>query len=64
IVDNCKKGLRYESYNAVPPPYTGNFMPLKPNLSYTSLDEFDVKPVVENKSTEEKTKAVRKNNDA
>nr|GEX55439.1 hypothetical protein [Tanacetum cinerariifolium] len=31
IVDNCKKGLGYESYNAVPPPYTGNFMPLKPN---------------------------------
>ncbi|GJV51321.1 ribonuclease H-like domain-containing protein, partial [Tanacetum coccineum] len=27
IVDNCKKGLGYENYNAVPPPYTGNFMP-------------------------------------
>nr|GEV27268.1 proline-rich receptor-like protein kinase PERK9 [Tanacetum cinerariifolium] len=26
IVDNCKKGLGYESYNAVPPPYTGNFI--------------------------------------
>ncbi|GJX47948.1 ribonuclease H-like domain-containing protein [Tanacetum coccineum] len=26
IVDNCKKGLGYENYNAVPPPYTGNFM--------------------------------------
>nr|GFA82952.1 hypothetical protein [Tanacetum cinerariifolium] len=45
------------------PPYTGNFMPPKPNLSFTGLDEFAVKPVVENKSSEEETKAVRKNND-
>nr|GEU34062.1 reverse transcriptase domain-containing protein [Tanacetum cinerariifolium] len=43
---------------------TGNFMPLKPDLSYTGLDEFDVKPVVENKSSDEETKAVRKNTDA
>nr|GEW70333.1 hypothetical protein [Tanacetum cinerariifolium] len=64
IVDNYKKGLGYESYNAVPPPYTGNFMPPKPDLSYTSLDEFAVKPVVENKSREEETKAVRKNPEA
>nr|GEX76032.1 hypothetical protein [Tanacetum cinerariifolium] len=64
IVDNCKKGLGYESYNAVPPPYTGNFMPPKPDLSYTGLDEFVVKHLVENKSSEEETKAVRKNPDA
>nr|GFB41336.1 hypothetical protein [Tanacetum cinerariifolium] len=64
IVDNCKKGLGYESYNAVPPPYTGNFMPPKPNFSYIGLDEFAVKPVVENKSSEEETKAIRKNPDA
>nr|GEW02057.1 hypothetical protein [Tanacetum cinerariifolium] len=64
IVDNSKKGLGYESYNAVPPPYTINFMPPKPDLSYTGLDEFAVKPVVENKSSEEETKAVRKNTDA
>nr|GEW09493.1 hypothetical protein [Tanacetum cinerariifolium] len=65
IADNCKKGLGYENYNAVPPPYTGNFMPLTPNLSFTSLDEFANKPVAENtKSSEEETKAVRKNNDA
>nr|GEW32043.1 ribonuclease H-like domain-containing protein [Tanacetum cinerariifolium] len=64
IVDNYKKGLRYESYNVVPPPYIGNFMPPKLDLSYTGLDEFAVKPVVENKSSEEKTKAVRKNTDA
>nr|GEY31368.1 retrovirus-related Pol polyprotein from transposon 17.6 [Tanacetum cinerariifolium] len=64
IVDNCKKGLWYESYNAVPPPYTGNFMRLKTDLSYTGLDEFVVKPIVENKSSEEETKVVRKNTDA
>ncbi|GJZ63360.1 retrovirus-related pol polyprotein from transposon TNT 1-94, partial [Tanacetum coccineum] len=27
-------------YNAVPPPYTGNFMPPKSNLVYPSLDDF------------------------
>nr|GEU87747.1 uncharacterized mitochondrial protein AtMg00810-like [Tanacetum cinerariifolium] len=67
IVDNCKKGLGYENYNAVPPPYTGNFMPLTPDLSFTGLDEFVNKPVVENckaKSNEEETKVVKKNDDA
>nr|GEW50139.1 hypothetical protein [Tanacetum cinerariifolium] len=64
IVDNYKKGLGYENYNDIPPLYTGNFMPLKPDLSYIRLDEFAVKPVVENKSSEEVTKAVRKNPDA
>ncbi|GKA34365.1 ribonuclease H-like domain-containing protein [Tanacetum coccineum] len=47
IVDNCKKGLGYENYNAVPPPYTGNFMPPTPDLSFTGLDEFINKPVVD-----------------
>nr|GEX37287.1 hypothetical protein [Tanacetum cinerariifolium] len=56
IIDNCKKGLGYESYNAVLPPYIGNFMPPKPDFSYTCLDEFSVKPVVKNKSSEEETK--------
>ncbi|GJW13965.1 putative ribonuclease H-like domain-containing protein [Tanacetum coccineum] len=37
IMDKCKTGL---GYNAVPPPYTGNFMPLKPDLVYPSLDDF------------------------
>nr|GEU61049.1 hypothetical protein [Tanacetum cinerariifolium] len=64
IVDNCKKGLEYESYNALSPPYTGNFMPLKPNLSYIKIDEFVVKPIVKNKSSKEETKAIRKNLDA
>nr|GEY53869.1 ribonuclease H-like domain-containing protein [Tanacetum cinerariifolium] len=67
IVDNCKKGLGYENYNAVPPPYTGNFMPSTPDLSFTGLDEFVNKPVVENckaKSSEKEPKLVRKNDDA
>ncbi|GKA96993.1 ribonuclease H-like domain-containing protein [Tanacetum coccineum] len=62
IVDNCKKGL---GYNAVPPPYTGNFMPPTPDLSFTGLDEFVNKPVIENKKfDEEVSKVVRKSNDS
>ncbi|GJX71777.1 hypothetical protein Tco_0308948 [Tanacetum coccineum] len=65
IVDNCKKGLGYKKYNAVPPLYTGNFMPLTPYLSFTGLDKFVNKPVVENrKSDEEVSKVVRKSNDS
>nr|GEV35749.1 hypothetical protein [Tanacetum cinerariifolium] len=67
IVDNCNKGLGYEDYNAVSPPYTRNFMPPTPNLSFTSLDEFINKPVVENckaKSSKEEPKVVRKNDNA
>ncbi|GJU87928.1 hypothetical protein Tco_1300351 [Tanacetum coccineum] len=67
IINNCKKGLGYEKYNAVPPPYTGNFMPPTPNLSFTGLDEFVNKHVVENSkamSSEEEPKVVRKNDDA
>nr|GFC19406.1 hypothetical protein [Tanacetum cinerariifolium] len=41
-----------------------NFMPPTPGLSYTGLDEFANKTVVKNKSTQEETKSVRKNNDA
>nr|GEX22338.1 hypothetical protein [Tanacetum cinerariifolium] len=48
IVDNCKKGLGYENYNAVPPPYTGNFIPPTPDLSFTGLDKFVNEPVVVN----------------
>nr|GEV73689.1 hypothetical protein [Tanacetum cinerariifolium] len=66
IVGNCKKRLRYKSYNEVPPSYTKNFMPPNPDLSYTRLDEFVHKSVVENcdaKTSETKPKDVRKNND-
>ncbi|GJZ53710.1 hypothetical protein Tco_0608595 [Tanacetum coccineum] len=69
IVDNCKKGL---GYNVVSPLLTGNFMPPKPDLSFTGLEEFTSKPVViqpivknsEAKASEAKPKAVRKNNGA
>ncbi|GKD67804.1 ribonuclease H-like domain-containing protein [Tanacetum coccineum] len=62
IVGNYKKGL---GYNAVLPPYTGNFMPPTPDLSFISLDEFANKPVAENaKSNEEESKVVRMHNDA
>ncbi|GJY22679.1 ribonuclease H-like domain-containing protein [Tanacetum coccineum] len=37
IMNKCIIGLRY---NAVPPPYTWNFMPPKPYLVYPSLDDF------------------------
>nr|GEU80820.1 retrotransposon Orf1 [Tanacetum cinerariifolium] len=64
IMDKCKTGL---GYNAVPPPYTRNFMPPKLDLVYPSLDDFvDVnesvveKPIVE--SNEPKT--VRNENGA
>ncbi|GJZ28920.1 hypothetical protein Tco_0573567 [Tanacetum coccineum] len=67
IVDNCKKGLGYENYNAITPPYTGEFMPPMPNLSFTGLDKFVNEPVVENckaMSSKEEPKVVRKNDDA
>nr|GEX81103.1 hypothetical protein [Tanacetum cinerariifolium] len=67
IVDNCKKSLGYENYNAVSPPYTGNFMPPTPDLSFTSLDKFVNEPLVENckvMSSEEEPKVVRKYDDA
>ncbi|GJT51560.1 uncharacterized mitochondrial protein-like protein [Tanacetum coccineum] len=56
------KGL---GYNAVPPPYTGNFIPPTPTLSFTSLDEFVNKYVVENRKTDkEVSKVVRKFDDS
>ncbi|GJU52676.1 putative ribonuclease H-like domain-containing protein, partial [Tanacetum coccineum] len=67
IVDNYKKGIGYESYSAISPPYTGNFMPPKPDLSFIKLDESVTEPAVENtksKFSDENPKVVRKNNDA
>ncbi|GKA87165.1 retrotransposon protein, putative, ty3-gypsy subclass, partial [Tanacetum coccineum] len=74
IVDKCKTGL---GYNVVPPPYTGNFMPPKPDLSFSGLEEFVNEPIVsehtvkkpvvntsEAKAGAEKPKAVRKSNGA
>ncbi|GKE62551.1 hypothetical protein Tco_1512918 [Tanacetum coccineum] len=66
--DECKTGL---GYNAVLPPYTGNFMPPKFDLVYPSLDDFvDVneyvsKPVVEKSTIEtNEPKTDRKENGA
>nr|GFA40469.1 hypothetical protein [Tanacetum cinerariifolium] len=50
-----------------PPLYIGNFMPPTPDLSFTGLDKFVNKYVVENckaKSSKEEPKVVRKNDDA
>nr|GEV92863.1 ribonuclease H-like domain-containing protein [Tanacetum cinerariifolium] len=50
-MDKCKTGL---GYSVVPPPYTGNFMPPKPDLVYPSLDDFvDVSESVVEKPTVE-----------
>ncbi|GKE26696.1 hypothetical protein Tco_1442080 [Tanacetum coccineum] len=64
--DECKTGL---GYNVVPPPYTGNFMPSKPDLVYHSLDDFvDVNESVSESVVEKPTvetnepKTVRKEN--
>ncbi|GJZ48034.1 uncharacterized mitochondrial protein-like protein [Tanacetum coccineum] len=51
IVDKCKTGL---GYNAVPPPYTRNFMPPKPDLSFSGLEEFVNEPIVSEPTVEYK----------
>ncbi|GJW22982.1 hypothetical protein Tco_0033604 [Tanacetum coccineum] len=74
IVDKCKTSL---VYNAIPPPYTRNFMPPKPDLSFSGLEEFVNEPIVseptvkkpivetsEAKASKANPKAVRKNNSA
>ncbi|GJY55444.1 ribonuclease H-like domain-containing protein [Tanacetum coccineum] len=71
------KLLKRLGYNAVPPPYTGNFMPPKHNLSLFGLEDIVNKPIVseptvkkpvietsEAKASVDKPKVVRKNNDA
>ncbi|GKC35088.1 ribonuclease H-like domain-containing protein, partial [Tanacetum coccineum] len=71
IVDKCKTGL---GYIAVPPPYTGKFMPPKHDLSFSGLEEFVNEPIVseptvkkpvvetsEAKASADKPKVVRKN---
>ncbi|GJU78311.1 putative ribonuclease H-like domain-containing protein [Tanacetum coccineum] len=48
LKDLKKSELMVLGYKTVPPPYTGNFMPPTPDLSFTGLDEFVNKPLVEN----------------
>ncbi|GJV77491.1 hypothetical protein Tco_1509075 [Tanacetum coccineum] len=40
IPNKSRKGLRFVSYNAVPPPRTGLFSPPTLDLSYSGLEEF------------------------
>ncbi|GJR55787.1 ribonuclease H-like domain-containing protein [Tanacetum coccineum] len=64
IMDNCKEGL---GCNAVPPPHTGLFAPLKSDLSYRGLEEFSNEPKIEeskDKSTDIEPESVRKSNEA
>ncbi|GJX57450.1 putative ribonuclease H-like domain-containing protein [Tanacetum coccineum] len=67
IMAKCRAGL---GYNVVPPPYTGNFMPLKPDLVFADETVHESKVanhVVENsivKTSEAKSKSVRKDCDA
>ncbi|GJX89669.1 hypothetical protein Tco_0341683 [Tanacetum coccineum] len=74
IVDKCKTSL---VYNAVPHPYTENFMPLKHDLLLSGIEEFVNKPIVSEptvkkpvvetskaKASADKPKVVRKNNGA
>ncbi|GKE80392.1 hypothetical protein Tco_1550392, partial [Tanacetum coccineum] len=74
IVDKCKTGL---GYNVVPPPYTGNFMPPKHDLSLSGLEEFVNELIVseptvkkhvvktsEAKASVDKPKVDKKNNGA
>nr|GEV87645.1 hypothetical protein [Tanacetum cinerariifolium] len=47
--DNNQENYRYkagEGYYAVPPPYTGNFMPPRPDLSFARLDDSVFKPAI------------------
>ncbi|GJT98404.1 ribonuclease H-like domain-containing protein [Tanacetum coccineum] len=60
IMDKCKAGL---GYNAVPPPYTGNFMPSKPDLVFPNIDDYADKPVAKSsdvKTSEAKPEPVKK----
>nr|GEU29452.1 ribonuclease H-like domain-containing protein [Tanacetum cinerariifolium] len=43
VNDKFKKG---EGYHVIPPPYTGNYMPLKADLSYAGLDNYVFKSKV------------------
>ncbi|GKF08946.1 ribonuclease H-like domain-containing protein, partial [Tanacetum coccineum] len=69
IVDMCKTSL---GYNVVPPPYTGNFLPPKHDLSLAGIEEFVNEPTVKKplvetskaKASADKPKVVRKNNGA
>nr|GFA65697.1 hypothetical protein [Tanacetum cinerariifolium] len=46
VLENQENDKTSKGYHAVPPPYTGNYMPHKPDLILTDMDEnVDSKPV-------------------
>nr|GEV11377.1 hypothetical protein [Tanacetum cinerariifolium] len=66
--DNNQANDRYkasEGYHAVPPPYTGNFMPLRPDLYFAGLDDSIFKSAISETVTslhETETSASKTNN--
>ncbi|GJR36966.1 putative ribonuclease H-like domain-containing protein [Tanacetum coccineum] len=72
VLGQCEGKHFRLGYNAVPPPYTGNFMPPKPDLSFSGLKEFVNEPIVkkpvvetsEAKASADEPKVVRKDNSA
>ncbi|GKD76989.1 hypothetical protein Tco_1339610, partial [Tanacetum coccineum] len=60
VNDRFKTG---EGFHAVPPPYTGNYMPSRPDLSFDGLDDYVYKTKVSETKTSkdivEKPKTVR-----
>nr|GEV60556.1 hypothetical protein [Tanacetum cinerariifolium] len=66
--ESLRRSVHVETYASIAlVSCDGSFMPPTPDLSFTSLDEFVNKPVVENckaESSEKEPKAVRKNDDA
>ncbi|GJQ90156.1 putative ribonuclease H-like domain-containing protein [Tanacetum coccineum] len=67
--DMCKKGLGFESYNAVPLPHIGRFLPPKPDLPFDNIEKFSKKSSESLDSSKiiynvVESKEVRKNSDA
>nr|GEW49088.1 hypothetical protein [Tanacetum cinerariifolium] len=66
--DNNQENDRYktnEGYHAVHPPYTGNFMPPRPDLSFTRLDDYVFNSAISEPTTsvhETKTSASKTRN--
>ncbi|GJW81668.1 hypothetical protein Tco_0145643 [Tanacetum coccineum] len=48
VNDRFKKG---KGFHAVPPPYTRNYMPSRPNLSFAGLDDYVYKTKVSETET-------------
>ncbi|GJV22956.1 transcription factor TGA9-like protein isoform X1 [Tanacetum coccineum] len=60
-INGLKWDIQVGEITIIPPPFIGNFMPSTPDLSFTGLDEFVNKAVVENrKSDEEVSEKYRK----